>query len=137
MLKARVKLYFAMRDFNITPLMVQQKLQIPVDDIEYLPAHDSYKLTKDETDAVPHSAAVLSRDVPTAFADTIAAARRLRFITVVNTVLSVTTTLMGMVIMFFMCWKGSAESVSPSNLAVYMLACQAAVYFVSRTVTAF
>ncbi len=137
MLKARVKLYFAMRDFNITPLMVQQKLQIPVDDIEYLPAHDSYELTKDETDAVPHSAAVLSRDIPTAFADTIAAARRLRLITVVNTVLSVVTTLLGMVIMFFMCWKGSAESVSPFNLAVYMLACQAAVYFVSRTVTAF
>ncbi|MBQ9857465.1 MAG: hypothetical protein IJO77_00540, partial [Oscillospiraceae bacterium] len=41
LLGSNIKLFFAVRDFNITPLMVQQKLQIPVDDIEYMPTVDA------------------------------------------------------------------------------------------------
>lgn len=133
MLRSRIKLYFAVRDFNITPLLVQQKLQIPVDDIEYMTAKDAYEISEDKPAEVPHAAAVMLRDITSAFADTVACARKLRSTAVINTAVSVLTTVLGMVIMFFMCWKGNAESVSPVNLTEYMLAMEAVIIIISQT----
>lgn len=134
MLRSRIKLYFAVRDFNITPLLVQQKLQIPVDDVEYMTASDAYDLSENKPAAVPHSAAVMLRDITSTFADTVASARRLRTTAVINTAVSVFTTILGMVIMFFLCWKGATESISPVNLAEYMFAMEVVVIIISQTV---
>jgi hypothetical protein len=34
-----------MRDFNITPLMLQQKFKVSMDGIEYIPIQDSYMIS--------------------------------------------------------------------------------------------
>ncbi|NLT13689.1 MAG: hypothetical protein GXY05_05045, partial [Clostridiales bacterium] len=36
-LRYRVKLFFAVRDFNITPVMLEQKFKVPVKDVENIP----------------------------------------------------------------------------------------------------
>ncbi|MCQ2452182.1 MAG: hypothetical protein MJ075_03485 [Oscillospiraceae bacterium] len=46
MLHGHLKLFAAGRDFNISPLMIQQKLQIPADDIEPMPFKDAYEVSE-------------------------------------------------------------------------------------------
>ena len=121
LIKSGMNLYFAVKDFNITPLMVQQKFQIPVEDIEYLPAKETYEMFKPKENRVPHASGVIGRDSLASVAEVVAGARRLRRITFLNTVISILSCVLGMVIMFFMCWNGTAGSVSPTNLLEYML----------------
>ena len=121
LIKSGVKLYFAVKDFNITPLMVQQKFQIPVDDIEYLPAKETYEMFVPKENRVPHASGVIGRDSLLSVAEVVTGARRLRKITLLNVVISILSCILGMVMMFFMCWNGTAGSVSPTNLLEYML----------------
>lgn len=123
-----------MRDFNITPLMVQQKLQIPVDDIEYLPSTEAYRLTDDVQDNVPHTAAVVVRNAPGVYADTVTAARNLRKVAAINTALSLFTTILGIVVVFVLGWRGEGMMMKPSNLLEYMLAAEAAIILLSNTI---
>jgi hypothetical protein len=46
-LRHHVKLLFSVRDFNITPVMLEHKFKVPVDDVEYIPIQDSYDLSDD------------------------------------------------------------------------------------------
>jgi cation transport ATPase len=120
-LRYRVKLFFAMRDFNITPVMLEQKYKIPVDDVEYIPIRDSY----DISDATKHEAkrvsAVLTRDGLGPYAEAITGGRRLRTTSLVATIFSLFSAVFGMLLMFVICWTGAYASASASNLMLYML----------------
>ncbi len=128
------KLFFAVRDFNITPLMVQQKLQIPVDDIEYLPTVDAYRMTNDGKDEVPHAAAVVVRDNPTVYAETVTTAKNMRKIATVNTAISIISSIIGMIIVFLVSWRSDGVMMKPSNLMLYMLAVEIATILLSSLV---
>jgi hypothetical protein len=121
-LRYRVKLFFAMRDFNITPVMLEQKYKVPVDDVEYIPIRDSY----DISDATKHEAkrvsAILTREGLGPFAEAITGGRRLRTTSLAATVFSLFSAVAGMLLMFIICWTGSYTSASASNLLLYMLA---------------
>lgn len=120
-LRYRVKLFFAMRDFNITPVMLEQKYKIPVDDVEYIPIRDSY----DISDATKHEAkrvsAVLTRDGLGPYAEAITGGRRLRTTSLIATIFSLFSAVFGMLLMFVICWTGAYTSASASNLLLYML----------------
>lgn len=134
LLRSKVKLYFAVRDFNITPLMVQQKLQIPVDDIEYLPSTEAYRLTADVQDRVPNASAVIAKNLPTVYAETVTMARSMRTVTLINTALSIITTVLGMLVVFLLSWSGDGTMISPSNLMTYMLVSQFAIILLSNAI---
>lgn len=134
LLRAKVKLYFAVRDFNITPLMVQQKLQIPVDEIEYLPCVQAYRLTDDEPEGIPSASAVIARNTPVIYAETVTTAKGLRSISVINTALSLITAIFGIIIVFLLSWSSSGTLIKPSNLMEYMLAVQLATILLSNII---
>lgn len=134
MLATNVKLFFAVRDFNVTPLMVQQKLQIPVDDIEYLPTVEAYKMTNDAKDEIPHAAAVISRDTPTVYSETFTAAKNLRRIASVNTAISIISAIIGLIIVFLVSWKSDGVMMKPSNLMLYMLTVEIATILLSSII---
>ena len=58
-------------------------------------------------------------------------ARRLRIITGINTVISVVTAVLGMLIMLLFARLGAGGSVSPSSLCEYMLAMEVITVLVS------
>ena len=132
MLRARLKLFVAGRDFNISPLMVQQKLQIPVDDMEYLPFRQACEAAENVPEKVPHTAAVSVHSTPGTTAETMIGARRLRIVSGINTVISVVTTILGMLIMLLFARLGASGSVSPSSLCEYMLAMEVITILVSQ-----
>ena len=121
MLKWRIDLYFAMRDFNVTPAMVGQKFKVPFDSFVFIPAKDSYSISDLHSTKAGRMAAVLVREGLNPFAEAITGGRLLKSAALFATILSVVSAALGVLIMFYMCWTGSFVSASPGNLVVFML----------------
>ena len=130
MLKWRIKLFFAMRDFNVTPLMLEQKFKVSLDDIEYIQAQDSYSISDSYSAGSGRIAALLAREGLGPFAEAITGGRLLRSAALIATVVSVASAAIGVIFMFYMCWNGSFISAKPGNLLLFMLSTLAAVLVV-------
>jgi len=130
MLKWRIDLFFAMRDFNVTPAMVGQKFKVPFDSFVFIPAKDSYKISDLYSGKTGRMAAVLIREGLNPFAEAITGGRLLKAAAFFGTVLSIVSAALGVLIMFYMCWTGSFLSASPGNLIVFMLCMLATVLIV-------
>ncbi|MCL2820867.1 MAG: hypothetical protein FWD38_08605 [Oscillospiraceae bacterium] len=121
MLKWRIDLYFAMRDFNVTPAMVGQKFKVPFESFVFIPAKDSYSLSDLYSNKPGRMVAVLVREGLNPYAEAITGGRLLKSAAFFATILSVVSAALGVLIMFYMCWTGSFVSASPGNLVVFML----------------
>jgi len=130
MLKWRIKLFLAVRDFNITPLMIEQKFRVSLDGIEYIQTKDSYTISDINSGKQGRMAAVLTREGLGPFAEAITGGRLLKSAAFVATIVSVASAALGVIIMFFMFWSGSVVSARPGNLLWFMLSMLAAVLIV-------
>ncbi|MDR2570770.1 MAG: hypothetical protein LBD23_10830 [Oscillospiraceae bacterium] len=130
MLKWRIDLYFAMRDFNVTPAMVGQKFKVPFDSFVFIPAKDSYSISDLYSGKAGRMAAVLIREGLNPYAEAITGGRLLKFASLFATILSIASAALGVLIMFYMCWTGSFLSASPGNLVIFMLCMLATVLIV-------
>ena len=130
MLKWRIKLYFAMRDFNITPLMLEQKFRVSLEDIEYIQTKDSYNISDSFSGRQGRMAALLAREGLGPFAEAITGGRLLKLAALVATAVSVVSAALGVIFMFYMFWNGSYLSAKPGNLLLFMLSTLAAVLLV-------
>jgi len=130
MLKWRIKLFFAMRDFNITPLMLEQKFRVSLQDIEYVQAKDSYSISDSFSGREGRMAAILTREGLGPYAEAITGGRLLKAAAIVATVISVVSAALGVLLMFFMYWNGAFLSARSGNLLLFMLATLAAVIVV-------
>jgi len=130
MLKWRMKLFFAVRDFNVTPLMLEQKFRVSLDGIEYVQTKDSYTISDSESGKQGRMAAILTREGLGPFAEAITGGRLLKASAFVATVVSVGSAALGVMIMFYMFWSGAVLSARPGNLVLFMLSMLAAVLIV-------
>jgi len=130
MLKWRIDLYFAMRDFNVTPAMVGQKFKVPFDSFVFIPAKNSYSLSDLYSDKPGRMVAVLIREGLNPYAEAITGGRLLKSAAFFATILSIVSAALGVLIMFYMCWTGSFISASPGNLVIFMLCMLATVLIV-------
>jgi len=121
MLKWRIDLFFAMRDFNITPSMVGQKFKVPFESFVFIPAKDSYSISDPYSAKQGRMASVLIREGLGPFAESITGGRLLKSASFFATILSIVSAALGIIIMFLMCWSGSFISASPGNLVIFML----------------
>ena len=121
-LKWRVKLFFAVRDFNVTPIMLEQKFRVSLDDIEYPQARDSYSISDSLSENEGRMAAVLTREGFGPFAEAVTGGMLLKTAAMFATGVSVFSAVFGLIIMFYMCWTGSFISARPGNLILFMLA---------------
>ena len=130
-LRYRVKLFFAMRDFSITPVMLEQKFKVPVDAVEYIPIQDSYDISDTTKNEAKRVSAILTREGLGPFAEAITGGRRLRSAALVSTVFSLISAGLGMLLMFIICWSGAYSSASAGNLMLYMLSMLVVVLLIS------
>ena len=130
MLKWRIKLFFAMRDFNITPLMLEQKFKVSLEDIEYIQTKDSYNISDSYSGRQGRMAALLTREGLGPFAEAITGGRLLKSASLIATAVSVISAAIGVLFMFYMFWNGSLLSAKPGNLIMFMLSTLAAVLIV-------
>lgn len=130
MMKWRIDLFFAMRDFNVTPAMVGQKFKVPFDSFVFIPTKDSYAISDLYSQRDGMLVSVLARDGLGPYSQTVTGGRLLRSASFLATILSVASALVGVLIMFFMTLTGAFSSASPGNLIIFMLCMLASVLIV-------
>ncbi len=112
-LRHHVRLLFSVRDFNITPVMLEQKFKGPGDDVEYIPIQDSYDLSDDTKLDTKRTAAILTREGIGPYVEAIISGRRLRLTSLVATILTLLTAAGGMIIMYTICMTGAFDAGAP------------------------
>lgn len=120
MLRSKITLLLAARDFNVTPQMLQQKFKVPLAGIEYIPVEDCYRISDDSIPKGCDTIAVVSRSGLGPFAEVVSKGRQLKTIAELSTLVSLIGSVLGVLIMFFFCWSGSFESASVGNIFLYM-----------------
>ena len=130
-LKWRIKLFFAVRDFNVTPLMLEQKFKVSLEDVEYTQARDSYSISDLNTGKEGRVAAVLTREGLGPFADAVTGGRLLKSAAFVSTLISIFSAFLGVLMMFYISWSGAFLSSRPGNLMLFMLSMLGAMLVVS------
>ena len=135
-LKRKVKLLFAVRDFNITHLMIEQKFKVPIDDLETIPIKNTYDISDTGTASLGRVTSILSREGLGPYGAAISLGILLRRTALLSVVISLVTAVLGMLIIFFIYWSGAYDSASPGNLLIFML-CMFIVNLISCAVTRF
>lgn len=120
-LRYRVRLFFAVRDFNITPVMLEQKFKVPVKDVESIPIQNTYELSDNTKQEAKRVSAILIREGMGPYVESITSGRRLRTTALAATVFTILSACAGMLIMFTICWAGSFSAARAGNLLLFML----------------
>ena len=129
-LKWRIKLFFAMRDFNITPLMLEQKFKVSLEDVEYIQTRDSYTISDVNIGKEGHISAILTREGLGPFAEAVTGGRLLRAAALAATAVSILSASFAVIILFYISWTGAFFSARPGNLIVFMLSMLAVVLLI-------
>ncbi len=121
MLRGKKSPLFAIRDVNITPLLIKQKFRIPAEGLDFPAFAERFAISAREAGEQTVPSAVLSREGLAPMIEASETASRLCTTARLCTILSVIGSVMGLVIMFFLCWAGSFDAASASNAVSFML----------------
>ena len=121
LLQGRTQPIFAIRDFNITPLMIRQLFRMPTDNFTFPTFRDRYRIAASAMTLDAPIAAVLSRGGMGPMVDAAEAGRRLYSACRVGTFISLAGTAIGLVIMFLLCRTGAFTTATAGNVLSYML----------------
>ena len=132
--QTKVKPLFAVRDFNISPMMLQNKFHISTEKIDFLSYEERYALSELEADERARPFAVLHREGLRPLVDVITGGKRLRGAVIRNAALSVASSVIGLLLLSSFFWAGAAETASAVNLFYYMAAWLLVECLLSRSV---
>ena len=121
----------ATRDFNLIPAMLQQRFKLAADKMDFPPVERRRELSDP---AQPHSevlTALLCREGLFPFAESVTAAKRLRWATRVGAVLCCVASGLGMVLGAYLVSVAAYGSLSPMNLLIYLVSWLVPVWFLS------
>lgn len=120
LLQGRTQPIFAIRDFNITPLMIRQLFRMPTDNFNFPTFRDRYRLANSAVNTASPPAAVLSRGGMGPLVDAAESGRKLFSACRVGTILSLVGTVVGLVTMFLLCRAGAYDTANAGNVLSYM-----------------
>ncbi len=124
----------AVRDFNISPLMLKKLFGIDSERLEYPPIEDRLALSDPDREISGRPAAVLTREGLTPYAESIVGGSRLHRISKINLFVNVISTLGGLFLSFLLAYLGTSEmSLAPHNMVMYMLLWLLLVTVISQT----
>lgn len=109
----------ATRDFMITPQLLSQQYKLPPDRVEFPTVAERAKLSSGEAIREPKQGAWLSRDSFTAFCSAVSAARAMRSAANGSLAISMIAGMIGILIVFFLCFIGSPETASCWNMSLF------------------
>lgn len=117
--KNQITPVLAIRDFNISPAMIESKLNISTDTADYPPIEDRLYLSNPDRMYFGKPSAVVSREGINHYADSILCARNLKKSSIIGLVLNFICITAGMLLMFYFFYTHSAIQATPSNLLLY------------------
>ncbi len=121
LLRGNTEPVFAVRDFNITPLLVKQKFRLPKESYDFPSFADRYSISSPETEESGSVAAMFARGGLNSVAGLVKRGKMLYNGLLLCAVLSILGAFMGMIIMLAMCWSGAYDSASVGNAISFMI----------------
>lgn len=131
LLRSKIDPVFAVRDFNITPMLIKQKFRLPKENFDFPSFADRYRISAEQTEDEGLVAAVFARGGLNAVSGLIKRGRRLYNSVLLCLILSVLGAFIGMLLMLAMCWTGAYDSASCANVIAFMLLWLVPVFVVS------
>lgn len=120
LLQGRTQPIFAIRDFNITPLMIRQLFRLPTESFNFPTFRDRYRIAGGGDEERPASA-ILGRSGMGPLVDAAETGRKLYGACRLGTIISLAGTVIGLVTMFLLCRAGSYATATAGNVLSYML----------------
>lgn len=121
LLKAGVQPVLVTRDFNITPEMLRVRFSLPSEQMEYPPIERRKELSAPNQ---PHNSvvgALLTREGMGAYSDAIIGGRRLKSVVRLNAILAVLSSVVGILLTFYLTSVLAFTSLTPLNLLLFLL----------------
>ncbi len=129
--QGRVNPVLASVDCNLTPVMIEDEMGLKSGTIDYPNIEERLDLSGEEQYLEYDPSAFITRAGLTPFAAAVNSARRLRKVTIRNTVLATVCAGLGVAFMFYITFVQSFESGAPYNVFIYMLLWTLSVYILS------
>ena len=112
---------FAVRDFNITPLMLRQKFKMSTEGFDFPAYSKRYAMSAAEPGDYTQIAGIVSRDGLGPFVTVSSLGKRLYTTVQICVVLALLCAAIGMGLMFVLCAMGAFDSATVGNLLTYLL----------------
>ena len=121
LLRGKTQAIFAIRDFNITPLMLRQLFRIPTDNFNFPSFRERYRIAGAAGKKDSPAAAVITRGGMMPLVDTAETGRRLHTACRISTIVSLAGTLLGLLILFLLFKTGAYDTATAGNVLSYMV----------------
>ena len=112
---------FAVRDFNINPMMIRQKFKVVTDDFEFPTFTERYRVSSIGHDEASPIAAAVTRHGLGAMVECADSARRLYRITRLLVIISLVSAVLGMALVLVLCSGEAVSAALASRLLLFML----------------
>ena len=131
LMESKVGPVLATRDFNLIPAMLHQRFKLAADKMDFPPVERRRELSAPEQSHSEVLTALLCREGLFPFAETITAAKRLRWATRLGAGLCCLGSVFGLALCAYLVSVSAYTSLSPLTLLVYLLIWLAPVWFLS------
>ena len=112
---------FAVRDFNINPMMIRQKFKVVTDDFEFPTYAERYRVSAVEHDEGSPIAAAATRHGLGTMVECTANARRLYIATRILVILSIVSAVLGIAFVMLLCRGGAPAPDLAAKVLIFML----------------
>ncbi len=120
LLRHKLTTVFAVRNVNISPLVMKKKFKVGVEAVEFPSIEERLFLSDPKRANRSRPVAAVRDPGLTLFADSILAGRRLWVMTRINLLFYAICTVCALVLMSFLCMQGEAVTASPCNVLIYL-----------------
>ena len=110
----------SIRDFNITPSMIESKINISSDTADYPPIEDRLALSNPDRIYTSRPLAAIGREGLNHYTECVVCARNLRKSTRACIAITLASVVIGMLLMFYLMYTFAPVQASPFNLLLYM-----------------
>ncbi len=134
LVKKKISVILAVRDFNLTPMMVEKLFGLKDGSLEYPELEQRFDMSNEEQYITSDISAVITRAGLYPFAAAVLAAKKLRKVTIRNICMTTASSFIGMFFMFYLTFMQRPELITPHTVLVYMLLWFIPMYMLSLKV---
>lgn len=121
LVRKRIPVVLAVRDFNLTPTMLEESFNLKVGYLDYPEVERRLALSDEDKYIRNDAVAVITRSGIQPVAATLLAAKKLRRATIRNICLTTAASIIGMLFMFYLMFMQKPILVTPHTVFVYMM----------------